>query len=147
MKVTLKTLAAAVLTVTLVACASSVVAPVNSLRGDSVATPDAAPDAKVYAGKRPGEFALISRTFKGQPPLIPHVIDDYDITPSSNDCLDCHISDDFKGKKMPMVAKSHLVANANPNAEPQLDMKRWQCNSCHVPQVDAKVLVENVFGK
>jgi cytochrome c-type protein NapB len=26
-----------------------------------------------------------------------------------------------------------------------IDKARWQCNSCHVPQIDAKPLVENVF--
>ena len=46
---------------------------------------------------------------------------------------------------MPMVAKSHLLVSTDANAEPKLNMLRYQCNSCHVPQVDAKPLVENNF--
>ena len=33
----------------------------------------------------------------------------------------------------------------NVGREFEIDKSRWQCNSCHVPQIDAKPLVENVF--
>jgi len=45
------------------------------------------------------------------------------------------------------LGKSHLVKATDANAEPQLNMLRWQCDSCHVPQVDAKPLVGNDFSK
>jgi len=51
-----------------------------------------------------------------------------------------------KARKCRASATPHLVAiptAADP--EPVLHMNRWQCNSCHVPQVDAKPLVENSF--
>jgi cytochrome c-type protein NapB len=135
----------AVVAMAVVACASS--GPqVNSLRGKSASTVDDHNlQVKEYVGKRPGQGALIARTFNDQPPLIPHTIENYDISREANDCLDCHISDEFKGKKMPMVGKSHLVANADPKAEPKISMLRYQCNTCHVPQVDAQPLVDNVF--
>lgn len=118
---------------------------VNSMRGSQASTADQAPVERAYVGARPGTLQIIERTFKGQPPLIPHAIANIEeITTETNDCLECHISDEFKGKKMPKVSASHLVKGA-PGAEPVLDMTRWQCNTCHVPQVDAKPLVDNTF--
>lgn len=134
----------AVVAIAVVACASG--PQVNSLRGSSASTSDNHNlQVKDYVGKRPGQGELIARTFNNQPPLVPHTIENYEIGRDTNDCLDCHISDEFKGKKMPMVGKSHLVANADPKAEPQISMLRYQCNTCHVPQVDAQPLVDNVF--
>jgi nitrate reductase (cytochrome), electron transfer subunit len=144
MKTTLKISLLTALCIAVAACATSAV-DVNTLRGSSVNAADAAPTDKAYLGKSPGQLVLIERTFEGQPPLIPHAIDKYDIAPEANDCLDCHISDDLNGKKMPMLPKSHLIRTADAAAEPALNMRRWQCNSCHVPQVDAKPLVDNDF--
>lgn len=144
MKKFLKVSLLAVLAVTVVACASSAV-QLSTLRDTPVSSADSAPDAKAYAGKRPGQFALIERGFAGQPPLIPHSVDGFDISQTENACWDCHSSDDFKGKKMPIVSKAHLVSGTDAKAEPQLDMKHWQCDSCHVPQVDARPLVGNDF--
>lgn len=144
MKKSLKATLLATLAVTLVACASTAV-QLSTLRTHSVSSADAAPDDKAYAGKRPGQQALIARTFEKQPPLVPHTVDGYFILPGDNTCLDCHISDEFKGKKMPMLGVSHFLKPSKPGAEPVVDMQRWQCDSCHVPQVDAKPLVGNDF--
>ncbi|OIN92778.1 MAG: hypothetical protein AUJ20_06215 [Comamonadaceae bacterium CG1_02_60_18] len=144
MKKSLKLSLIAALALTVVACASTSTS-LGTLRDTSVDAPDAAPADKVYAGKQPGKFALIERTFVGQPPLIPHTVENFDITPKENACLDCHIDSEFKGKKMPSLGKSHLVKGADANAAPQLNMLRWQCDSCHVPQVDAQPLVGNDF--
>lgn len=143
MKTTLKISLAAVLSV---AACWSVAQPVNSMRGSEVTTTDNAPIEKPYQGSKPGAQKLIVRTFQGQPPLIPHKVDGFDdINATDNACLDCHINDNFRGQKIPRAGKSHFVANADAKAEPVLDMQRWQCNSCHVPQIDAKPLVENSF--
>ncbi|MBE0474955.1 nitrate reductase cytochrome c-type subunit [Rhodoferax sp.] len=144
MNKTLKVSLLTLLAVTVVACASSAV-QVGTLREASVSSADTAPDVKPYLGKRPGQFALIERSFASQPPLVPHNVDGFDISQTENACWDCHSSDEFKGKKMPMVSKSHLVKGTEAKADPELDMKRWQCDNCHVPQVDAKPLVGNDF--
>ncbi len=146
MNMTLNISLVAALSVLVAACAITA-DPVSSLRGSNAASVDQAPIEQAYAGKKPGgQQNLIARTFKGQPPLIPHSIDGYeDITATENACLDCHISDQFRGKKMPAVGPSHLLKPTSSNAEPVLDMQHWQCNSCHVPQIDAKPLVENTF--
>jgi cytochrome c-type protein NapB len=117
-------------------------AGVNSLRGSDAATADQAPEAVLaYAGKRPGSGAPIARTFKEQPPLIPHAIDNFDeITVTENQCLECHSREKAAEKKAPQVADSHMAGRAG-----ALRMDRYQCNTCHVPQVDAKPLVVNTF--
>ncbi len=112
---------------------------VTSLRGEEVSTVDKAPAEVNYQGKRPGMQKPIARTFDKQPPLIPHAITNFDeITLEENQCLDCHGPEKFKQKKAPKLGVSHL-------ANGTVSMARYQCNSCHVPQADAKPLVENRF--
>lgn len=145
MKKTATMIALAVLCSAVVGCVG--VQQLQTIRGADVPAADQAPQDLAYQGKRPGELKLIERTFEGQPPLIPHSIANYEeITVTENPCMECHISNDFKGKKMPRVSNSHLVSPPTAaKPEPVLSMSRWQCNTCHVPQVDAKPLVENSF--
>jgi cytochrome c-type protein NapB len=114
---------------------------VSSLRGVDVAAVDKAPAAqKVYAGKRPGVGQLIARTFDGQPPLVPHAVDNFDeITVTDNQCLECHSPETAKAKNAPVVADTHLAGKTINDA-------RYLCNTCHVPQVDAPPLVANSFA-
>jgi nitrate reductase (cytochrome), electron transfer subunit len=134
-------------TAVLVGCASG--PPLNSLRGRDVAAADVAPEPKAYPDVAPTsrDVPLIPRTFTGQPPLVPHTIAKYEpITVSSNDCLDCHVSDELNGRKMPRMGDSHFVTLDRTGAgESVVNMARYQCTSCHVQQVDAKPLVENGF--
>ena len=140
MKRTLKILVGAAIAVAVISCAQF--AGVSSLRGADVSTTDVAPvDLKVYAGKRPGSGAPIERAFKGQPPLIPHAIDNFDeITVESNQCMECHGMDSYQKKNAPRIGDTHLDAGKK-----LVTMDRYQCNTCHVPQVDAKPLVDNTF--
>ncbi len=120
-------------------------AGVSTLRGADTAAPDLAGDVKLYAGKRPGSGQPIARTFKEQPPLVPHAIENFDeITGADNQCLECHGPDTYKKKNSPKLGDSHLLAAAG-GAQGGVRMDRYQCNTCHVPQVDAKPLVENRF--
>ena len=124
-------------------------APVSSLRGSDVAAGDQAPDTKRYSDKIPGvgEQELIQRTFSGQPPLIPHAVAKYEpITLEENACFECHITDEFKGRKMPRMGASHFSkTRKEADGTPSVNMSRWQCNTCHAPQADAKPWVENTF--
>lgn len=114
---------------------------VHTLRGSDVGTRDLPPEAKPYAGKRPGSGQPIVRTFKEQPPLVPHAIDNFDeITLADNQCLECHSPATAKAKNAPRVGERHLTAAS------ELRMDRYQCNTCHVPQVDAKPLVASTFS-
>ena len=138
--------AAAALFTALAACASNY--PVSALRGQDVAAADTAPSVKTFPEKSPGGTqVLIPRTFTGQPPLVPHAIARYEpITVEQNDCLDCHISDELNGRKMPRMGDSHFVApDPSGKGNPAVDMARYECTTCHVAQVDAKPLIENDF--
>ena len=138
-----RTLAAACLAAGLVGCAqlgSSGFSGIATLRGADAATPDQAPETKAYAGKRPGSGQPIARTFKEQPPLVPHALDNFDeITVADNQCLECHSPATAVAKKAPRVADTHLAGS-------EVRMDRYQCNTCHVPQVDAKPLVASTFA-
>ena len=118
---------------------------VQTLRGEGVATADKAPVEKAYPGKKPGMQKLIVRTFKGQPPLVPHATDNFDeITVTENQCLDCHGLENYVAKKSPKLVDSHLTTSSD-GLKKVTSMERYQCNSCHVAQVDAKPLVANTF--
>lgn len=146
MKKTLS-LALATLLASIIGCASTT--PPVSMRGDKVDAADRAPAAKTYSEKAPGvgQQSLIARTFTTQPPLIPHTVEKYEpITAGENACLECHISDELRGKKMPKMGTSHFSKTVKESdGSAAVEMSRFQCNSCHVPQVDAKELVENTF--
>lgn len=139
-------------TITLAAALAAVVfgcaqyGGVATLRGADTAAADMAPaEQKAYTGKKPGLQKPIARTFKEQPPLIPHATDNFDeITVEENQCMDCHSLEKYKEKNAPKLGDSHLIA-AKSGAKQVVTMDRYQCNSCHVPQVDAKPLVDNTF--
>ena len=139
-------LAIATLIATLIGCASTTPAP---MRGADVPAPDRAPTVKAYGEKVPGvgQPQLITRTFVGQPPMVPHTVEKYvPLTIEENACMECHQTEEIRGQKIPQIGQSHFSKTAkNKAGKPALEMSRFQCNSCHVPQVDAKELVENTF--
>lgn len=136
-------LALATLLASIIGCAAtSGPAP---MRGADVSAPDRAPAPKAYSDKVPGvgQPSLIARTFIGQPPLVPHTVEQYAITPEENACLDCHLTKEIRGQKVPQMGESHFVRGQA--AKQVVSMDRFQCDTCHVPQVDAKPLVDNKF--
>jgi cytochrome c-type protein NapB len=141
MNTTIKWMLAAAIGAGLVACATTTpFAGIATLRGADAATVDQAGEVKAYAGKRPGSGAPIARTFGEQPPLVPHAIDNFDeITTTDNQCLECHSPATAVAKNSPPVPKGHLAVGTG------LRKDRYQCNTCHVPQVDAKPLVMSTF--
>jgi len=117
----------------------------KSMRGIDVAAPDPVAEVKEYVGLRPGKQAPITRTFSTQPPVIPHAVEKFDeINLEGNQCLDCHSAANYKKNKAPKIGDSHFVdreGKKHADATPA----RYNCTACHVPQVDAPPLVENVF--
>jgi cytochrome c-type protein NapB len=148
MNQTIKT-TVAVLAAALFASVSGIAAAqVNSLRGVQADAVDKAPQDLAYQGKKPGQQKTIDRTFKDQPPLIPHALNNFDeITLEENQCMSCHSAEKYKEKNAPKLGDSHmsLVDIPGGGMKKVMNMTRWQCNSCHVPQVDAKPLVDNTF--
>lgn len=50
----------------------------------------------------------------------------------------------LRGEEVPKLIDSHLTASSD-GLKKVTSMERYQCNSCHVAQVDAKPLVANTF--
>lgn len=132
-------LVAAVLTLGALA-APSVSAELKSLRGDvGVDQPDQAPEVfQVEEGAKYG------RTFRSQPPMIPHKIDKYEIDLKVNQCLRCHDWTNAGKEKAPQIAESHYK-DRNGNQQETVVGTRWFCTQCHAPQTNAKPLVDNTF--
>ena len=114
------------------------------------------PDQTVYTikAKPPGENQVLPRAYPGAPPQIPHAIDEFlPITAQANLCIACHARPDEWGKPrakgMPTpIPQSHFTdrRNAPDKVTDHLINARYNCVQCHVPQFDAKPLVENTFG-
>lgn len=117
----------------------------KSLRGIDVNAADTPAATLNYTGKRPGTQPLVNRTFSTQPPVIPHAVENFDeITLEENQCLTCHGPDVYKKKNAPVIGTSHFI-DRNGNKLESTASARHNCVQCHVPQVDAPPLVENVF--
>lgn len=142
MKKTTTSLALATFLAAVIGCAAA--GGPASLRGAGVSAPDRAPALKAYTAKLPGvgQKNLIARTFINQPPLVPHTVEQYALTLDENACLDCHLTKELRGQPVPQMSESHFVKG---QAKPTVAMDKFQCDSCHVAQVDAKPLVDNKF--
>lgn len=117
----------------------------KSMRGAEVSAPDEVAEAKSYAGLRPGKQAPITRTFSTQPPVIPHAVEKFDeINLEGNQCLDCHSAANYKKNNAPKLGDSHFV-DRDGKKHADATNGRYNCTQCHVPQVDAPPLVDNVF--
>ena len=84
------------------------------------------------------------RAYRQQPPLIPHKVDRYQITTTNNACMTCH---DWPGNieaKAPKVSETHYVDRQGARLD-KIAGTRYFCQQCHVPQADARPLVENNF--
>jgi cytochrome c-type protein NapB len=110
----------------------------QSLRGDN----------EITAGSNPAvgmdwqpEDSAVARTFEHQPPLISHDTDEYGISTSQNDCLDCHGE---KDSDAPMPYKSHYTDRDGKTTE-SVSSLWYFCDQCHVGQVNTKPLVKNTF--
>jgi cytochrome c-type protein NapB len=115
------------------------------MRGADVAAVDQAPEAKKYLGGKPGGQEKVARTFKEQPPVIPHAVENFDeITLEENQCLTCHSATNYQKKKAPKIGDSHF-RDREGKVLPETSALRHNCVQCHVPQVDAPPLVDNDF--
>ena len=140
-KSTLILLATLALAVWQPASAQQAAPKVQTLRGANTDDADKAPEDKPYVGKLPGSQKPIARTFSGQPPLIPHTVENFDaITLEANRCLVCHES----GAIAPKAGDSHFK-DRDGKSLTVVSSARHNCTTCHVPQADAKPLVQNTF--
>lgn len=84
------------------------------------------------------------RNYPEQPPLIPHQIDNYQIDTNANKCLTCHSRTAVEVSQAPMVSITHFM-NRDGQFLASVTPRRYFCTQCHVPQTEARPLVENDF--
>ena len=101
---------------------------------------NAAPDAD----KQSFSMGGFGRAYRQQPPLIPHKIDGYQITSTNNACMNCHDWPGHVEAKAPKVSETHYVDRQGVRLD-KIAGTRYFCQQCHVPQADAKPLVNNTF--
>jgi cytochrome c-type protein NapB len=124
------------------ACATQLAGPPQTLRGADAAAADRMFEQRAYLGKKPGSQQGYTRTYSTQPPLIPHAVENFDeVTLTENQCLECHGPANYKKKESPPVGEKHFM----PGSKTEFAQGRYACVMCHVPQSDAKPLVENAF--
>lgn len=114
---------------------------VTSLRGEmDLDIQSTAPELKrYYKDEEP-----IARDYLQQPPLIPHKTQQYKITIKHNKCLSCHSWKNYKKKGATKISQTHFE-NRDGAVMANVSGGRYFCTQCHVPQVNAKPLVENTF--
>ena len=109
-----------------------------SLRGADVDEPVALDDiAQQMEGR-------MQRNYRQQPPLIPHSIAQYQIDLRTNQCLSCHDWTKAGERDAPTLSMTHY-RDRNGRELDHIAGTRYFCNQCHVPQLDARVLVDNLF--
>jgi cytochrome c-type protein NapB len=114
---------------------------IQSLRGETDIPDDSLKPVVAPQKTQEGSFA---RSYRQQPPLIPHTIDEYEISLTENQCLQCHEWPYNVDQDAPKVSETHYV-NRDGVALDEISRNRWSCTQCHVPQLDAKELVRNDF--
>jgi len=86
----------------------------------------------------------IERSYKQQPPVIPHETDKDEINLKVNTCLNCHSEKTYEAKKAPKVGESHYL-DRDGKVLTTISSRRYFCEQCHAPQVNADPLVKNMF--
>lgn len=121
--------------------AGSGASEVASLRGSSAIDADS---NAIVVKKNINDRAPIIRDFVQQPPLIPHKTKGYKINMKFNKCLTCHSWANYQKAGATKVSQTHFT-DRDGEAMSNIAPRRYFCNQCHVPQADAKPLVENSF--
>lgn len=127
---------------TQLAPAAEEVVKIKSLREGTPVTQDNAPVASHQERDRP----VADRDFVQQPPLIPHNTAGYQITKNYNKCMDCHAWQKAGAAGATKVSVTHFRTREGQELD-NISPRRYFCTQCHVPQTDAKPLVENNFKR
>lgn len=86
----------------------------------------------------------VMRNYPEQPPIIPHSIENYQLTLETNRCLDCHRRQYTEGSGAPMISVTHFM-DRDGQVLADVTPRRYFCTECHVQQTDAAPLVPNTF--
>ena len=114
---------------------------VDSLRlGQDIDTMSKAPAKKKQMVVKGG----IDRSYKIQPPVIPHETEKDEINLKVNTCMNCHSEKTYKQKKAPKAGDTHYTTRDGKVTQ-TVAARRYFCNQCHATQLGAEPLVENLF--
>ena len=86
----------------------------------------------------------VMRAYPEQPPVIPHSIEGYQLSVNTNRCLSCHKREFTEASGAPMISVTHYMDRGGQMLA-DVSPRRYFCTACHVPQADARPLVENLF--
>ena len=114
---------------------------IKSERGstDLVTDADAAP---LKNFRKDGD--LYDRQYMHQPLLIPPDTRNYEVDNKVNKCLACHSFKNASAMKAPKISPTHFETRDGMTLG-EVSPRRYFCLQCHVPQADAKPLVNNTF--
>lgn len=115
-------------------------ADVKSLRGEQVDTGSLKSDVHQLMHSKKFE-----RSFRQQPPMVPHEMAKYQINLKANECVKCHDWRYAAQEKAPEMSKIHYT-DRNGEEWDEVTRGRWFCNQCHAAQTDAVPLVDNTFS-
>ena len=115
---------------------------VDSLRGGI----DLKQSIGVAPARQERDRAPYDRDFVQQPPLVPHTINNYQITKNFNKCMDCHAFSKAKASGATRVSVTHFRTREGQELD-NISPRRYFCTQCHVPQTDARPLVDNTFTR
>lgn len=113
----------------------------QSLRGETPLTDTTAAPAVRKQNTSAGRF---NRAYRQQPPLIPHNIEKYQINLKVNQCMRCHDWPYNVEEGAPKISETHYVDRKGVALD-RVSRTRWFCTQCHVPQANARPLVDNDF--
>ncbi len=114
---------------------------IATLRGDTALTKEGNPPPMAKPTK---DDLKKERNYPMQPPVIPHNIQDYQVDNKVNKCLSCHARTRSEDSQAPMISVTHYM-DRDGNFLADVSPRRYFCNQCHVPQTDARPLVDNEF--
>jgi cytochrome c-type protein NapB len=84
------------------------------------------------------------RNYPEQPPIIPHLIEAYQLDANVNQCLSCHARSRTGESQAPMVSITHFM-DRDGQFLASVSPRRYFCVQCHVPQSAVKPPVANRF--
>ena len=116
--------------------------PLQSERGDIPVSEEFDQAPQLHQYQKDG--LPIERNYLLQPPLIPHQIEGYTITPKFNKCMSCHSWTKYKEANATKISQTHFESRDGAVLA-NISARRYFCVQCHVPQTNARPLVENTF--
>ena len=121
-------------------CGAMSAVAIDSLRGAGIEDMSTKPD-KLKVDVVQGGF---ERTFKEQPPMIPHGIEKYELNLRLNGCMKCHSMATAEKENTKPTPESHFL-DRDGNKLDKVSSRRYFCTQCHTVQLKGEPLVDNAF--